>query len=343
MMVPARLLILLTVISLLFAGAVTSLAQTDKPQFDQYGRWINGVSEPWMFPEWISPAEAASVQTKWSAIEADVTRQRDAWAGNYFFGGDTHGTYLKWSAENGFVAMDVDKCAAQVMGFSYGNVTVGSNGIELSPVKTLHAPVQHSHAPALPQNFVTVTWRSRYLVPKNRVADFCDYVAGLGKYNDWAGDYLEVVEFFEKFGSEDKSAIADSTRPGDKSEMDLPDLPAPFRRFLKKPIDVEITQVGKSWRRHNENLWWGDLVIPVTINRGRTEGVTPGMGFRTADGGEMITVTRVGVQRSEANIIRSTRKRPCVKISNEDDCREPEDSPIMVGLKASTSPYRYNK
>src|SRR5262249_2408691 len=153
----------------------------------------------------------------------------------------------------------------------------------------------------------------QYLVPENQIVDFCDYVAGLGKFNDWAGNYVEVVGFFEKFDRETAATLGELARPAAAvtEQMDLPLLPPGFERFVKKPIDVQILQVGLPWRRHSDNLWWDDLVVPVTIDAGQVEGVRPRMKFMIAGSGEIISATRVGAHRSQATIVRSIRKKPC--------------------------------
>ena len=313
---------------------------------DEYGRWVNGISEPWMFSESLPRQNVNAVQQKWSAIESEnKTAAERQWSGNYFTGGDTHGSYLRWSKRNGFVLMHVDKCAAQVMGFSYGKVVFTPNLIQLVPETTVSSQTSHGHSMKATR-LLPVTWRSdRYLVPEDEIADFGDYIAGLGKYNDWAGNYIEVVEFFAKLDREMAGTVDELARPSSNKkqvpEGDLPTVPPGLERFIKKPIEITIGSVGTGWvKRNNENLWWDDLIIPLTVNAGRTEGVIPKMKFRIADSDEIIIVTNVGARRSRAIVVRSARKRPCVKYSKDDDCGEIEYSPIGVGWRASTSAFQ---
>lgn len=322
-------------------GCLKAQGQSANIQFDQYGRWVNGVSEPWMFAEALPKSAVAAVQQKWSAMESENTESDNGWSGVYFEGSDVHGSYLRWSRRNGFVLLHVDKCAAMVMGFSYGNTIFAADRIKFNPIQTLSSRAGHNHATPPTERYLPVSWRGdRYLVPEDEIADFGNYLAGLGKYNHWAG--IEIDDFLVKLEPTGRDQLA--TRTGsDPATFELPTVPPGFERFLKRPIDVTVTAVGKGWvRRNPENEWWDDLIVPVTINAGQTNGVTRGMKFRTQDQ-EEILVTKVGAHHSQAMIVRTTRKKPCVKFSKDDDCSEPDDAPVSVGLVASTSPYRYDR
>jgi hypothetical protein len=314
---------------------------------DEYGRWVNGISEPWMFPESIPKQDIAVAQRRWLAIEAGTKTSSEAeWEGNYFIGGDTHGSYLRWSQREGFVLMNIDKCAAQVMGFSYGRVVFAPGLIQLVPERAITGRPNHSHATKPIFRFLPVTWRgNRYLVPENQIADFGDYVAGLGKYNDWAGNYIERVEFFAKFEREVVAIVDGPAHPSSAKkrafQIDLPKVPPGFERFMKQPIDVAVVRVGLTRVKHSiENEWWDDLVIPLTLSAGRLDRVRRKMKFRMADSDEVIIVTNVGIRSSQAILVRNTRKKPCVKFSKDDDCGDWEYPPIVVGLRASTSAFR---
>ena len=179
------------VVALLLMASPTAFAQASAP-IDQNGRWLNGVSEPWWFPESISKDDINNVQLKWAAIENEnTTSHSEEWTGNYFSGSDTHGSYLRWSKQNGFVLLQVNKCAAQVMSFSYGKVVSSADLIQLLPENAASERQNHQHATQAATRFLPVSWRGdSYLVPEDDIADFGDYVAGLGKYNEGAGNYI---------------------------------------------------------------------------------------------------------------------------------------------------------
>src|ERR1043165_8980865 len=80
---------------------------------DQWGAWENGITEHW----WLSSKtftneEAARAIEQWQRIGAVNPTQASRWEGDYFAGGETHGTYLRWSRQDGFLIADVDKCQA---------------------------------------------------------------------------------------------------------------------------------------------------------------------------------------------------------------------------------------
>src|SRR5688500_11419124 len=88
-------------------------------ELDPQGRWINGVTEPWWFPDNIPAEDIKSAQSVWNSIGKQTAV--DGLTGDYFIGSDTHGSYLRWM-DGRYVLFNVDKCQAKVMAFSYGTV-----------------------------------------------------------------------------------------------------------------------------------------------------------------------------------------------------------------------------
>ncbi len=340
---------IILVIALLM-GAPTAFAQASAP-IDPYGRWLNGVSEPWWLPESISRDDTNQVQIRWSAIENENTTSRaEEWTGNYFSGSETHGSYLRWSKQSGFVLVHVDKCAAQVMSFSYGRVVSSADFIQLLPENAASARQNHGHLMQAATRFLPVSWRGNfYLVPEDEIADFGDYVAGLGKYNEWAGNYIEIAEFFTRFGKEVSSVETTSI---DKSEpnnllKDRPVVPPGYERFIKKPIDALITTVGKSYvKRDSEDESWDDLLTPVSINVGSAKGLRVKMSLRVVSSrefgndDEFVEVTQVSLHSAKGVIKRPVRKRPCVKFDPADDCKDPDYQTIKTGWRITTVPLK---
>jgi hypothetical protein len=337
---------LANVLSVIALGLMTSIAVMAQAtvQMDQYGRWVNGVSEPWYFPESISKEVIGSIQKKWSADQEETNaRDGNEWEGTYFTGGDTHGSYLRWSQRGGFVLMDVDKCAATVMGFSYGKVISSPNLIQILPEKAVTPSARHSHGMQAAIRFLPVSWQGKkYLVSEDKISEFCDYVAGLGKYNDWAGNYIELEAFFSKLDKEVIGSVDALSKPARivKDSFDAPIVPPGYERFIRKPIVVTVIALGRSYRKHDpENEWWDHLITPLTMDVGQAR-VRRQMKFRLANSDETIQVTKVSAHISRGIIVRSVRKQPCVRFSDTDDCTETDYPPIEIGLKASTSPFR---
>ncbi|HKR02524.1 MAG TPA: hypothetical protein VJT09_17740 [Pyrinomonadaceae bacterium] len=317
---------------------ITALAQTSSGQQDLYERWENGVSEAWWFADRATLAkEITAAQSRWKLIEIEnATAATNEWAGDYFIGGETHGRYLRWAPRNGFVLMNVDKCQAMVMSLDYGKAAASTALIQFFPELDHQSTGSHTHSRTrtVPNKLLPVKWRGvHYLIPESELADFNDYLVGLGKYN--GGSYIESSEFYYKLNDREEG-----------SAQDVPILPPGFERFIRKPIVGQITAVRAGYRKKDsENEWWDDFIIPVTINVGNSEGVRANMTFRVPGseglGGmeEKVSVRRVGLHSSQGIIVRTVRKNPCVKIDEDDDCGGIEYPSIKAGWAVTTSPF----
>lgn len=303
--------------------AMTVMAQSAS-QFEVDGRWTNGVSEPWMFEAVHPRNEVLAMQRRWSDLEIDLRTSSDhRWAGDFIEGSDTHGDYLRWSSKGGFVWLKVDKCRATVMSFSYGRVVAGPTSIQLIPEKTVSANKHHEHTNFSSVKFLPVRWsKDLFLVPQREIASFGDYVAGLGRYNEWL-NFFEAIEFFSRTVEDDFPVSSD------------PIVPPGYERFIKSPIEATILNIGKAHIRRSENPWWDDQITPVTIKLNRI-GARSNLKLRIKDSQELIELSSVTGRTATGRIVRTVRKRPCVKYSDDDDCSEPEYDQIKVGTKAST-------
>ncbi|MDQ1613238.1 MAG: hypothetical protein QOG00_3169 [Pyrinomonadaceae bacterium] len=326
---------------LMLLCACVCLAVVAGAQTDSDGRWENGITEPWWFDAAdFSPESVGEAQSRWQSIGAENDGAKGGgWQGDYSSGGETHGTYMRWSPQGGYVLMNIDKCAARVMGFSYGTANASGALVEFNVVLRQRSSQTHGHAHApLPatMRFLPVTWRGvRYLIGENELTDFCDYAAGLGQYNRGLGEFMiiDAVDFFYKIKDQ-----------ADETDRGLPVVPPGYERFVKKPIEAKITSVGTGYRVIDlENEWWDKFVIPVTTSAGQTSGVKRKMSLRVIGhegfGGmdEIVEIRQVGRRSSGGVIVRSVRKKPCVKFSGADDCDEPEYRPLKVGLQLTTS------
>lgn len=299
------------------------VAKAQEPRLDPWGRWINDVTEPWFFENSHPKDEVLIVQKRWADLASESTRPNDQFQGDYFEGSDTHGDYLRWS-KDGFVLFKVDKCRATVMAFSYGSVVSTPNLITLIPEKTVRGSEKHGHgAPSL--NFLPVKFaKDLLLVPRNKIASFGDYVAGLGQYNDWLLNGVGAIFFLTKLDSQSDAA------------NDTPIVPDGYQRFLKKPVDATVLSVGRAYvKRSIDNEWWDNLVTPVTLKLSRL-GVKRGLKLRIIGSDELIEVTSVNRQSAQGKIVRSVRRKPCVKFDPDDDCSDNVYEAIKVGIKGST-------
>ena len=319
-------------------------------ELDAYGRWVNGVSEPWWFPEDVAKEPKAEVQARWAQLGVEAASQDDGWTGDYFVGGDTHGSYLRLG-RTGFVVFRVNKCAASVMGFSYGEVVQSSTLIQLLPQKTVHTSRLHGHNNHPASRYLPVTWRTaKYLVPETAISSFGDYVAGLGEYNDPNVLLIDFAPFFVKSLNREASGDIDHSKTKPTAQHFVaPVVPVGYERFIRKPIEAQIIARGKPYVRHDpDNEWWNKLVIPVTVDAGRAHGLTPKLVLRILDGsdteetGELVLITKVNLRTASGVIERPVRKQPCVKFSQTDDCTNPEYDQVNLGSRLTTNPVAQN-
>lgn len=303
--------------------AMTAMSQSTS-QFEVNGRWMNGPHDAWFFEAVHPRNEVLVAQQKWADLENQLRTSSDhRWEGDFFEGSDTHGDYLRWSSKGGFVWLRVDKCRATVMSFSYGRVLAGPTSIQLIPEKTISGNNHHKQTNFSSVKFLPVAWaKDLILVPQNEIASFGDYVGGLGRYNDLF-IWIDGIMFF--------SRTVDDTLPISKD----PIVPPGYERFIKSPIEAAVLKVGKSYVRRSDNEWWDDQITPVTVKLNRN-GARPRLKFRIEDSDEIIELTSVTGRTATGRIVRTVRRNPCVKYSDDDDCSEPEYVAIKVGTKAST-------
>ena len=119
---------LLAIIWSVLLGFSPSLAQPQK-----FAEWDNGVTERW----WVELTEFPRQELdtaieRWNRIEADNKNGNShEWAGAFFNGDETHGAYLRWSRQTGFIIAHVDKCAARLTGLSYGKIEISPASVGL--------------------------------------------------------------------------------------------------------------------------------------------------------------------------------------------------------------------
>ncbi|HEX7176255.1 MAG TPA: hypothetical protein VF240_13415 [Pyrinomonadaceae bacterium] len=314
---------------------------TSAQELDQYGRWVNGVSEPWFFGAELDKAEVSAAQTRWKLIEEENGRAAGGeWAGDYFVGDETHGSFLRWAPGAGFVLFKVNKCAAQVDDFSYGRVVVSPTLVMLVPERAMRPRGAHGHGHHPSGNhYVPVKFRGeRLLIPEGEMSDFGDYVAGLGQFNRHQFfSYIMTTSFFSQFGgSEAEPAAAPVVPPG-------------YERFLKRPLTGRVVSVGRrSIRRdygyENEDGTGGvynglSSLARLTVNVGRAHGAKRGMILRALATGEDIRLTRVGKLTSEGLVVRSLGDNGQETYFDHETNRDKVYPTVVVGWRLTTSPF----
>jgi hypothetical protein len=332
--------------------AMLACAPEASAQLDQWGFWENGVTEHWwLSSEDFKAEDATTAVARWEQIGA--AKDARAWAGDYFRGGETHGTYLRWSPSAGFVIAHVDKCAARVMGLVYGRVEATPELVQFFPELDKQSAgahgghhgggTQHAAAPRAVLRFVPVEWRgARLLIAEGEMGDFGDYVAGLGEYNGYDAFFiLEYNPFFSRSveGAEEKKEEDGGGAP--------PVVPPGYERFIKKPIEARITSVGRRDLKtdytiegeHTSQTFTRASVTHVTINAGTEQGVKERIVFRVARPaeGDTVFILRAGPRTSTAIVVRDVDERGAETFYDSEI--EKRHSKVARGWRLTTSLY----
>jgi hypothetical protein len=281
-----------------------SIAQTD-----EFGQWASGISkEPYqLIFKLYSKQDATAFQKKWEmAREENNGLSDNEWAGDYADDpvGDVAMIVLRWSPKSGFAFASLHNCDPMLVGLNYGNAVLSSEWLELFPEASIQ-PKHHdnphaAHSRKLPaKRFIPARWGElHYLIPENGVADFYNYVAGLGRFqlNDNPGwgyrDFLIKMEDY------------------DKTPKGMPVLPPGHESFVKRPIEANITAVGnivKKKQRWDDGSIYYDSITPVMLDRGKASGVKKGMRFYIVGSKEREQVEIISAgSRSSKGIIERT-------------------------------------
>jgi len=316
---------------------------TSPAQIEQWGYWQNGVSESWWFSNSeFTKAEADTAIARWDKIGARKVSEQE-WRGDYFRGGDTHGTYLRWSEQEGFVLAHVDKCAAQVMQLSYGQVRISGDIIEFVPefVKGTqrHGTMHHGAQSLTIMQFVPARFRGlQHLISPKEIPDFADFAAGLGRYKAGPNgvEWLDYNFYYKINGGE---------RPS--SPTDLPIFPGNYRRFVRKPIQATVVSVGSRTLK-KVSTFGGDPYYEsntvVRIDVGTADGVMRKMVFRVAGSvaDDKLEVLRVQKHSSLGRVVRNvddSRADVYYEWNRETDQQDVRRSPAIVpGWRLTTAP-----
>lgn len=318
-----------------------------RAELNEERRWVNGVTESWWLADGFTDAEASAAAARWKAIGDELAAAKGAgWTGDYFRGSDTHGTYLRWSPRAGFVIAHVNKCAATVMGLVHGRVEATPELVRFFPELDKHPARGHGgHGDAKPHagprdvlNFVPVGWRGGLmLVAEEEMADFGDYAAGLGRYNQWVSIiFLDYSPFFFHVGED---------APGGSPS---PAVPPAYQSFLKSPVEAKVTSVGRRVLRRDYHIAGENSsatferasLTYVTIDAGAESGVKPGMILRVVRGGEeedSLLVVRAGRRASTAVVVRDLDERGAETYYSHEESREKRRSKVTAGWRLTTS------
>ncbi len=334
---------MLSVVALVVASGLFTFAQ-EKQQidpikfFDEHQRWYNGFTEAWFQFYGIPEIEVRKSIEHWEQIGRGPKKPTNPGGGIYASGGDTHGSYVRWSAENGFVWLDVNKCEGGPMRILRGRVELVSEGVVFIPEVTLGSSNGHAaHGQNTPKSerisLVAVDWMgATYLVEKEHLADFADYSAGLGDYN---GHYTLMF---------DNPYLAMNIDEGGASNFPYkpPAYPKGFERFHKTPIRGAIVSIRKARRQVDPNSdSYDQLITTVKIKLENTTNLKPTLKLHPVIEESWFTDDEFELKSFKGNIAviehrRSVPKKNCV-ISDSEDCKGPDSVRLRVGLVLSSN------
>jgi hypothetical protein len=321
---------LLLSLAVAIAGVVSTPAQ-----LAELGTWQNGVSEPWNIGlhKFIFGAEfVEEAMTRWRLVASD-SEPGNEWVGDYYrtSNDEMRLSFLRWAPRAGFVLAQIHSCSADVNALSFGSVRWSPEIIHFDQVPQPapnETPVDLNRMiPTLAASYLPVTWGgAHYLVPENRIDDFCLWAAGLGEGKRSEKGPIEEYIFSKR--GEDPIA-----EPG------LPVVPPGYERFVRIPIDATIVRVGRSFVRHQKRREpFDQLVIPVVLNVGREDNVRKGLSFNLfgQSGGDKVIITIVSARSARGEIIRLIDRGPNVRVNRWGQEGEHKE-PITVGMPVSTS------
>jgi hypothetical protein len=273
------------------------------------------------------------------------------YAGDYFSGSDTHGTYMRWSEKAGFIIAHIDKCQAKVMSVTYGRVEVSPTLVQFFPEfnkTTMSQGHSLSHSPALTAlRFVPIEWgEAHLLVPEGEMSDFGDYIAGLGKYN-----YRSAFPLFEYTEFLTKSRSGSVVMSGEINVVSgSPVVPQSYEQFLKRPIEGVIAGVGRRVVKRDYSYQNPDgsgasytlaALTFVTVSAGSANGLRPGMFLRVSapDEGDIVRILRAGKFSSMGIVIRDLDENSKETFFDGDSEKYRAHSKIALGWQLTTSPF----
>lgn len=312
-------------------------------QIDRWGYWENGVSESWWFSNSeFTKAEADTAIARWDKI-GSLKLSEQEWGGDYSRGSDVHGTYLRWSPQNGFVLAHVDKCAARVMQVGYGRVRMNRDIVEFIPEflkgSDRHGTMHHGSQPLSVMRFVPARFRGvQHLISPPKLPDFADFAAGLGQHNAGlsSGDWIEYGFYHRIDGVEQPSS------PGD-----LPIFPPEYRRFVRNPIQATVLKVmsrkvKKSSTADGEPYYQSNSDVRIDV--GSADGVKRKMVFRVVGSvaDDTLEVLQVQKHSSLGRIVRDVDEDHAdvyYEWKREANQQDVKRSPAIVpGWRLTTAP-----
>ncbi|MGI8565595.1 MAG: hypothetical protein ACR2LZ_03835 [Pyrinomonadaceae bacterium] len=317
-------------------------------QTNQTERLDHGLNfyEPWYLPSEATKQDTNALKARWKAIGEEVKSTPNEFAGTYRDGGEMRGSVLRWAPESGFVYVHVYEWFS-VIDFSYGKVSITPSEIIFTVEREQQIKARDDRPRKTSRRWITARLKHvNHFIPLERIADFGNYIAGLGEYNDFNGHCCEFVPFLV---GENESAKRDEA----KGLL----IPEKYKRFIKQPIEATIKYVGrkkivkgytsgaKLYGKFHEKA----SLIPVRVNAGARHGVKRGLLFRLintpGDYDQFLKITRVGPAFADGVVVRDIDDDGGETYYDFDSESKGFEKkvfpPVVAGTKVTTSPIRF--
>lgn len=205
---------------------------------------------------------------------------KNKWEGTYYSNTAIGDSKLLWSAEGGFFNFYFYHYLKR---FSYGTVTDSPTFVVFVSEKPLIA--NSSKKQAAKRTLIKVKFGEKhFLVPENRLQDFCDRAAGLS---------TDLQDFYYYWTKEEDMR---------KEVFGLPILPPEYKHLLRHPIESKIISIGKKKiipnKQSTKEYNFDDIHYPITLNAGKNKNIKIKMNFFVEDLGEWIEITKVSQTKS---------------------------------------------
>jgi hypothetical protein len=245
---------------------------------------------------------------------------KNEWEGIYYRNTGPGNSKLIWNSEGGFFDFYFYHYLKH---FDYGIVNDSTSFVVLVSEKPLISTSRKKQA-ARTKLIKVKFGETHFLVPENRLKDFCERAVGLG---------TDLSDFYYYLTKEEDI---------EKKVFGLPVLPSGYRHFLHYPLEAQIISVGRKKIIPNaqsaERFNFDDVHYSVTLNVGKNKNVKTRMNFFVEDLGEWIEITKVFQTKSIGFIRRDFDE------NKKEQCRDGEGGggqlihckEIKIGMKSKT-------
>ena len=274
--------------------------------------------------------EIRALLERWDQIGNEARSIPKGPAGTYLKSA-YRGWFLRWAPHAGFVYVFHSE-GLSIIDFSYGKVEVTSSEVRFIPERDMRESYRGNKLKTPLTWVVAQSPQRKFMIPRDEIKSFGQYVAGLRDYNDFNGPCCEFDPFFISESTEARAPVV--------STIVVPD---EYQRFIPRPITGRIVSIGKrrivkSYRLGGKlySHWLAESSLTsFTINVGRIHGLRKNMLLRFAGEqfnlpGQFIHVSSVGRQTAAAVLIRGI------------DERNSEGPPIRPGMGVTSSPILNN-